>query len=62
MPLQRLTVLAVFALNAISGHGKTTGTRPWPGDLICRTTSLAALQSLQIALLTQDSAALVLEG
>lgn len=50
------------AISSAMGTDAAGATRyPWPGDRIGRTESLAALQSLEIALLSRDSATLTLD-
>ncbi|MEG3084906.1 hypothetical protein U1707_14740 [Sphingomonas sp. PB2P12] len=58
---------ATFALSAVlaaaspSSGAAASPSHPWPGDRLGRAESLAALQSLELMLLTRDSATLALD-
>lgn len=54
-------VLGVASPGVMSADAAQASRYRWPGDLIGRTESLAALQTLEIALLSRDSATLTLD-
>lgn len=60
--ISTVLVLGAALPGVMSAVGAQATRYPWPGDLIGRTQSLAALQSLEIALLSRDSATLTLDA
>lgn len=56
-----LALVAILAAGSPGTGKEPTITHIWPGDKLGRTQSLAALQSLEIMLLTRDSATLTLD-
>ncbi len=57
-----LALLAGLSAGSPSADAIAAPSHAWPGDTLGRTQSLAALQSLEIILLTRDSATLALDA